>query len=522
MAGGNPKRHPSSSSATSRRRFPRNAVKNHRSSNSKPSAFGSRSGETESNLSPEPGIPSSQTTPHTPKLRPVNSPRPDEGMQSALPSLRFLDPRQTPPAPAPGYGIQMLERRTLVLADGSVRTYFALPQNYRDFSPLPRTEIHRPQPGFDRQFQSSPDLHPEYCGDPPLHSRNQNFRDSPLLDWHDGGQVLMPGNDNSIKRKYLDEKREDNDSLSRRRQKLLQLANGDNGSPGISGSHIGRGPEEFITAEQSAQPLKHHEVDQKALKKAFLHFAKAVYEGAKLKNRYLANGKQGYLQCTVCDRDSKHYSDMHSLIMHTYHSDNADSTVDHLGYHKALCVLMGWNYLTPPDSSKSYHLLSAEEAAANLDDLIVWPPMVFIHNTVTGKRADGSVEGLGNRVMSEYLTEIGCKGGKPKAAFNKGGHRGMTIVKFSPDRTGLKEAMKLADYFQRSNHGRSKWALVQSSTLSQDEDNNPDLVKVDPITQEKKRVFYGYLANVSDIDKIEFDLRRKVSIESKIELLLAQ
>lgn len=94
---------------------------------------------------------------------------------------------------------------------------------------------------------------------------------------------------------------------------------------------------------------------------------------------------------------------MHSLIMHAYNPDSADSLVDHLAFHKALCVLMGWNYLTPPDHSKSYQMLSADEATANRDDLVLWPPLVIIHNTITGKRDDGRMEGLGNKAMDSYL-----------------------------------------------------------------------------------------------------------------------
>ena len=99
---------------------------------------------------------------------------------------------------------------------------------------------------------------------------------------------------------------------------------------------------------------------------------------------------------------------MHGLIMHVYSSDHANLIVDHLGLHKAFCILMGWNYRTPPDNSKVYQFLSAEEAAANLSDLIIWPPLVIIHNTNTGKGREGRTEGLGNRAMDNYLRGIYC------------------------------------------------------------------------------------------------------------------
>jgi len=107
-------------------------------------------------------------------------------------------------------------------------------------------------------------------------------------------------------------------------------------------------------------------------------------------------------------RSSKDFPDMHALIMHTYSSDNADVRVDHLGLHKALCILMRWNYSMPPDNSKAYQFLPADEAGANQDDLIMWPPMVIIHNTITGKSKDGRMEGLGNRAMDSKMRGIVC------------------------------------------------------------------------------------------------------------------
>lgn len=97
---------------------------------------------------------------------------------------------------------------------------------------------------------------------------------------------------------------------------------------------------------------------------------------------------------------------MHGLIMHTYHSDKAEVILDHLGLHKALCILMGWNYEIPPDNSKAYQLLPAGEAGANVDDLIFWPPLVIIHNTLTGKGKEGRIEGMGNRAMDTYIRGI--------------------------------------------------------------------------------------------------------------------
>lgn len=103
-------------------------------------------------------------------------------------------------------------------------------------------------------------------------------------------------------------------------------------------------------------------------------------------------------------RASKDYQDMHGLIMHSYNfSHSPDLRVDHLGFHKALCVLMGWNYEKSPDNNKGYQRLSPEEAQANREDLILWPPCVIIHNTNFGRRTGGRTEGFGNKDMDNIL-----------------------------------------------------------------------------------------------------------------------
>ncbi|CAH9132956.1 unnamed protein product [Cuscuta epithymum] len=452
------------------------------------------------------------------------SPRPDlDATVSALPPFPFQDP-----PPPPTYGFHMLERRTIALADGSVRPYHALPSNYPDFPSFPSRDFRGPGLGLDRQFPMSPEFRPEFRNreNPLMWNRNPDHWNSLGLDGPGSGPGMgLSGFDNNpMKRKFGDEALEVHGGLERQRQQLLQQGNASN-SPGTSGLYrrdVGDSrPAKFMRSiEANVGQLKHHSVDQNALKKAFLHHVKVIYENINQKNRYLADGKQGRLHCAVCGSASQDFPDMHSLIMHSYNSNNADSTIEHLGFHKALCFLMGWNYSVPPNHSKAYQLLSADEASANQNDLILWPPLVIIHNTMTGKRPDGRMEGLGNKVMDNYLRDVGFHGGKSKAIYSREGHLGISLVKFSSDQAGLKEAVRMAEYFLKDNRGRNGWARVQPFTTSggADEDNNPDLVKVDQRTGEKKRVFYGYLATVSDMEKVDFETRKKVSIESRREL----
>lgn len=91
------------------------------------------------------------------------------------------------------------------------------------------------------------------------------------------------------------------------------------------------------------------------------------------------------------------------------------------------------------------------------------------------------------------------------------GHLGIHVVKFLGDESGLRDALKMADYFAREKRGRKDWARVQ---LGKDDENNPNLVKLDPKTGDKMRVFYGHLATAADLEKITFEVKKKVSIVS--------
>ncbi|KAF5198672.1 Rna recognition motif xs domain protein [Thalictrum thalictroides] len=476
------------------------------------------------------------------------------------------DPSGFGPLPQPAYGFHMLDRRTIALADGSVRSYFALPPDYQDLPPQARPPVDFPerfmpfgQGGrggdgerggmhFPPGGRLSPDGFRRGGEREEMFGRGgqNDYRNSLGLD----GRGPMPP-EGMLKRKYGegDERdgRDPRDEFARQRQQLLQYGNPNlnpSGFPAGSSDRTGHmagtsspfhrdhmEPGRGLDDMRASKHMKFggdydlssgrnvaSDVDQQALKKAFLRYVKLINENALQKTNYLENGKKGPLQCLACSRASKEFPDMHGLIMHAYSSHSADLHVDHLGLHKALCVLMGWNYAKVPDNSKVYQTLSAHEAEANKDDLILWPPLVIIHNTNTGRGKDGLMEGMGNKLMDSKLKDLGFGGGKAKSVYSKEGHLGFTVVKFAADQSGLKEAMRLADFFEKDYHGRIGWARTLASKSGRDDENNPNLVKVDEKTREKQRILYGYLATVSDLEVVDFETRKKASIESKREL----
>ncbi|GFZ22042.1 hypothetical protein Acr_29g0012040 [Actinidia rufa] len=96
--------------------------------------------------------------------------------------------------------------------------------------------------------------------------------------------------------------------------------------------------------------------------------------------------------------------------------------------------------------------------------------------------------------------DLGIVGGKARTLYAKAGHLGI-LVMFTGDQSGLKEAVRLAEFFEREKHGRKNWTLVQSLTSDKNEENNPSLMKVDEKTGEKTKILYGFLGTAADLDK---------------------
>ena len=64
-------------------------------------------------------------------------------------------------------------------------------------------------------------------------------------------------------------------------------------------------------------------------------------------------------------------------MTHCFHSHKAGLKTEHLGLHKALCVLMGWNWTISPDKL-SYKKNPGPMIETLKEDLIIWPPIMII------------------------------------------------------------------------------------------------------------------------------------------------
>ncbi|KAH9329483.1 hypothetical protein KI387_001591 [Taxus chinensis] len=260
------------------------------------------------------------------------------------------------------------------------------------------------------------------------------------------------------------------------------------------------------------------EAFKQQVQKAFLRFAKVLNENPGERKRYEEKGKCGSLLCIVCSSLSKDYVNTHSLVMHAFNTQKVGLKAEHLGLHKALCVLMGWNYAVAPDNANAYQSLSAPDAIAMKEDLILWPPLVIIHTSCFEKKKDGSQDVTYNLEMDDVLRGLGFGGGKTKAVDNGNTSRGTFVVKFFPTFSGLQEAERLHKYCEENHRGRNDWVQVQSQHKSQRRVGKvPDKLQ-DDRQEENGRVFYGYIGIAGDLEEVDFDTRRRSLVKSRKDI----
>jgi hypothetical protein len=182
--------------------------------------------------------------------------------------------------PPPPYGLEDLDRRTVALSDGTVRTYFALPHE-------PPPQLRQPPPPIPAHLLAPPPPPPPLV---PLRPPPQRWAPPPMPALlPTAGLLPMP----VPKRKWEDQ------------------ANG--GAPGQSS---GRQQQQQKAEARAVKQVKVEEtgVDPKALKSSFLKMVKLMNENEADKKNYRANGKLSQLKCPVCQRYAENLKDFALLI----------------------------------------------------------------------------------------------------------------------------------------------------------------------------------------------------------------
>ncbi|CAL0321968.1 unnamed protein product [Lupinus luteus] len=268
-----------------------------------------------------------------------------------------------------------------------------------------------------------------------------------------------------------------------------------------------------VKAEHSkTDPPEDSKEFKQLVQNAFFKFVKLLNENPAQRRKYTDQGVADTLRCTLCGSESKEFPNIHSLAMHAFNSTKAQRRTEHLGFHKALCLLLGWSDTAGSDGLWVKKLLPEVETSNLKNDLIIWPPVVLVHNSSIAhhdleKRMTVSIEGL-----QAILKGMGFGDGKTKVSRGKPGNFSILIVTFKATFSGLQEAKQLHKFYADHKHGRTE--LQQISDGRGLKDSN----ETQYVPGNEESVLYGYLGNAQDLDKLDFESKKHSVVKSKKEI----
>ncbi|GLU19233.1 hypothetical protein SLE2022_354940 [Rubroshorea leprosula] len=244
---------------------------------------------------------------------------------------------------------------------------------------------------------------------------------------------------------------------------------------------------------------------------AFLKFIKVLNENSANRKKYVEKGGTSIIKCCVCGSISKEFVNTQSLVMHAFLSGMVGLRAEHLGLHRALCLLMGWNSVTTSSGSWVPKMLPNAETLAMKEELIIWPPVVFIHNSsIANANSDDrlivSIEELG-----AIIRGMGFSQGIDKVCRGKPANQSIMVVMFHGTFSGLQEAERLHQLYTENKHGRAEFQQIDSRSSGSGETQRRQADKV-------QTILFGYLGIADDLHKLDFETKRRCVVRSKKEI----
>ncbi|XP_057955806.1 uncharacterized protein LOC131149398 [Malania oleifera] len=246
---------------------------------------------------------------------------------------------------------------------------------------------------------------------------------------------------------------------------------------------------------------------------AFLKFVKQLNENPAQRRKYTEQQKAGSLKCSICGSNSEEFNDTQSLVMHAFVSSMAGFRAQHLGLHKALCLLMGWNSEVAPNSLWVCEALPDTEAFALKEDLIIWPPVVIIHNGSIENTDPAKRMVVTPEVLKDHIRETGFGGANAKVCRGKPANQSVMVVTFSGTFSGLQEAERLHRFYAESKHGRAEFRQIDPKS-----GNGCGGGTQEGAVEKVEHVLYGYLGLAGDLDKIDFETKKRCVVKSKKDI----
>ncbi|KAG8387526.1 hypothetical protein BUALT_Bualt02G0030200 [Buddleja alternifolia] len=281
--------------------------------------------------------------------------------------------------------------------------------------------------------------------------------------------------------------------------KSVQDDNSDGSRPNQDGERL----EDRLRVTKHEPPEKSEDFKQ-LVQSAFFKFLKQINETPTKRKKYGEQGKAGSLKCIVCGSNSDEFVETESLAMHAFTSNKVGLRSQHLGLHKALCVTMGWKVTEEPTKEWHCEVISNVETSTLKEDLIIWPPVVIIHNsTVDNKNPDERVI-VSTEKLDSKLRDMGF-GSILKICNGKPANQSAILVKFNGTLTGLREAERFHKNYLESKHGRSEL------------EHQLNCKKASSSGEES--YLYGHLGIAEDLDKLDFDTKKRCVLRSKKEIL---
>ncbi|WVZ88601.1 hypothetical protein U9M48_035101 [Paspalum notatum var. saurae] len=254
-------------------------------------------------------------------------------------------------------------------------------------------------------------------------------------------------------------------------------------------------------------PPEGSEEFRKQVDQAFLKYTKMLNESSAMQKKYREASK-GSLSCSVCGSVARKFPDLDALVSHAYDTCKTGLRTKHLGFHRALCILMGWNWQVAPDTSKAHHSISSEQLNAMRGDLMLWPPVIVIHNSsIVNKAKDIEAKVVSVEEIEGVLAEIGIPLDKAKVSQGRPANQSVFLVKFKPTISGFQEAMRTHDHFSTRNHGKEEFQQMRDGKGK----------KAAP-TDSLEELLYGHVAVGEDLVYLDEGTKKRCIIRSKMEI----
>ncbi|XP_021716421.1 uncharacterized protein LOC110684290 [Chenopodium quinoa] len=227
--------------------------------------------------------------------------------------------------------------------------------------------------------------------------------------------------------------------------------------------------------------------------------------------KFKEQGKAGTLKCVICS-SSKEFIQTKDVASHAFTSVKIGFRAAHLGFHRALCILMGWDPTVASNGRWVCQSLPDAEAWALKEDIIMWPPVVIIHNGSARDFYNNEQVKISIEQVENILRDMGLSEEKTTVCHGKPGNPNIILAKFNGTLSGLQEAERLHNVFSRKKHGRAELQEIDAGIGS----NEGDSQKPEDKAEDS---LYGYLGIVEDFDKLNYDMRRHCVAESKKDIL---